>query len=421
MTAPQGYTRVDLPLDRSDEVIEVDSWGFAFTPAKDEREALTGLFNFDRARGIEVADASRGTVGTLAGVHTSFPYDLRVPGGGTVRTSGLTWVAVHQGHRRRGILKAMIDDHFTRSLARGEVVSALYASETEIYQRFGYGLAAHGLKMELARGASLRKVAGAADLTIRLETAAADAHGDAVAAVQRRMTRPGTMVEMAPVNVRDLFTDLESERNGAEQRRVAIVQDEHGPAAYAFFARKNPWVDGHGGGTTAVRTWGSATAAATQRLMSVLADLDLMSKVAVPKITIDDPLMLSLVNVRASSAAVEDNLWVRILDVPAALEARTYAADCDVVVELTDTHVPANAGAWHIAVVNGVAQVSKASADAAVQVGMSMQDLSAAYLGGVTLASLALAGLVEVHEPAALTSLSKAMCGDQLPVSNISF
>src|SRR5690606_23891261 len=121
---------------------------------------------WDRTRAIEVADPSRGTVGTLAAVHSSFQFRTRVPGGRDVPTAGLTWVGVHPGHRRRGLLRSMISDHFARSLARGEAISTLFAAETEIYQRFGYGLAAAEARATLSRGAKLRPVDGSDRLIV---------------------------------------------------------------------------------------------------------------------------------------------------------------------------------------------------------------------------------------------------------------
>ena len=253
MTTPHGYRRVDLPIDRSDEVMDVDGWGFSFTPRRKEARALLDVFEYSRGRGIEIADAAHGEVGSLAAVHTSFAHDLRLPGGGSILTSGLTWVAVHPGHRRRGLLTSMLHDHFSRSLERGEVISTLTASEPPIYQRFGYGMASMTCRLQLPRGAALRPVPGADDLTIRLENADVAKHADAVRQVQSRMDRPGTMVTLADPILKDLFIDVPALRGGAERLRIAIVEDADGPAAYALFFRKTDWDNGHPNGATTIK------------------------------------------------------------------------------------------------------------------------------------------------------------------------
>src|SRR6187401_2828778 len=94
---------------------------------------------------------------------------MPVPGG-TIACSGLTWVGARPDQRRRGLLRAAIDSHFARSLARDEPISALFAAEHSIYGRFGYGSAADHVRVKLPRGAALRDVPGADELEVRLAT-----------------------------------------------------------------------------------------------------------------------------------------------------------------------------------------------------------------------------------------------------------
>src|SRR5665647_3024219 len=134
---------------------DIDTRAFPSTVTDDQLEALPMSLTWDRARGVETDD------GELVAFHGSYPYQqFPVPGARTA-VSGLTWVGVHPAHRRKGLLRSMIDDHFKRSLDRGEAVSALFAAEPAIYGRFGYGLAASDLRMKIPRGAALRDVPGA--------------------------------------------------------------------------------------------------------------------------------------------------------------------------------------------------------------------------------------------------------------------
>ncbi|MGC4174211.1 GNAT family N-acetyltransferase [Demequina sp.] len=418
MTQESPFRPVDIPFERSTELLEVDGWAFSNTPQVATEDDLKSVIDWDRARGMELADSSLGEPGTLVAVRSSHPYDMRVPGGGTVATSGLTWVGVHPGFRRRGLLTQMIDDHFSRALARGEVVSTLYAAETAIYQRFGYGAGCTSFFYSGGKGPELREVAGADDLRIDLENADVAQHAEAVRHVLARITRPGAHATIGDPLMRDLFLDPELWREGAEKLRIAVVHDADGPAAFAIFTRKLGWSNGSPDGEFSMWTWAAATGAAERRLLSVVLDLDLLAKVKMRNIAADDPFVLQLKDIRTAQFTVRDNLWVRLLDVPKALAARGYRADADVTVEITDKQLPDNAGVWRIAISGGEAHVTRTDAPADVQI--PIQELGAAYLGGVTIAALERAGLV-TGRPDAVAALSSALAGDQLPMSNVSF
>jgi GNAT superfamily N-acetyltransferase len=420
MTAPAGYRAVDLPRERGTEMLDNNSWAFVYAIRPNEVEATLDHFPFDRGRAMEVADASRGHVGSIAAVHSSFEFHMRVPGGGTVPTAGLTWVGVHQGHRRRGLLTAMMDDHFSRARARGEAVSALYAAEPAIYQRFGYGLAARDIRLTLGRSPALRGVPGSDDLTVTLESASREAHGPLVRAFQASYARPGTMTTMPDPLLAEHLDDLDSEREGAEPRRFVAVREGDTVVAWAAFRRKGAWDDFEPDGVVNVSAWGAASAAASRRLWSVLTDLDLMVRTKSWAMAVDDPLLHLLVDERAAKAIVRDNLWVRILDIKAALEGRGYAADADVVLSVADAQVPTNAGTWRLTVADGAATVEPAPG-AAADLTIGIQELGAVYLGGVRVEALAAAGLVAEHSPDAAGGLGRAMASPVAPVCGFMF
>jgi len=420
MTLRSGYQPVDIPASRSDEMLEVDGWAFANTAQIATLDDLKGVIDWERARGIEVVDSALAPEGTLVACRSSHPYEMRVPGGGTVATSGLTWVGVHSGHRRRGLLTAMIDEHFSRALARGEVVSTLYAAETEIYQRFGYGLACHSYTLNTGRGPKMRELPGSDDLRIDLMNADVSEHASVIRAVLGRLTRPGAHATVDEPLMRDLFLDPELWREGAEKLRIAVVHDDEGPAAYALFSRKAEWENGEPGGTLSAWSWAAATAAAERRLFSVILDLDLLSKVKVRGFAPDDPLVHLVSDVRGAHFGMRDNIWVRILDLPAALSARAYAADAEVIVQVTDKQLPANDGLWRLRIADGQLTATPAHEGAAADIVIAAQELGAIYLGGVTLSSLASAGLV-TGSPSAIAALSAAFAWHEKPVSPLSF
>ncbi|MFW2513752.1 GNAT family N-acetyltransferase [Demequina sp. SO4-13] len=423
MTTPQGYRLVSVDQTRASEVLHVDAFAFAFTVPDKDAGFIQDVLPWERTRAVEVADPVRGTEGTLAAVHASFKFGTRVPGGREVPTAGLSWVGVHPGHRRRGLLRAMIGDHFSRSLARGEAISTLFAAETQIYQRFGYGMAATEARVQLGRGVELRPLPGSENLIVEVDSASIERHGPTIASIQSRMTRPGTVSTLAPQTLADVLMDLEIDRDGSEELRIATVRDGDDPVAWALFQRKQEWGDTGPDGKVRVRAWGALGAAATVRLWGVLADFDLMSATHAGRFAPDDPLLLRLKDMRAAKITLTDNLWVRILDVAEALEARGYAADCDVTVQVDDSFLPQNAGVWRVLVAAGEAKVTREGAadPASADLRLDVQELGAAYLGGTTITELTRAQLVDERTPGTAAELSRAMASDVKPVANFGF
>lgn len=398
---PSGYRTIEVPETRKADFLDVDHLAFAYV-ADAEVDATQGL-TLDWTRTVALERD-----GALAAVHASHPFTLSVPGS-TVACSGLTWVGARPDHRRRGLLTSMISTHFERSLARGEPVSALFAAEPGIYGRFGYGSAADNLSLTLERGTALRAVTGSADLEIRLESADAARHTDLIRAVHRTAgaRRPGWIERPADL-LRAQLADPKAWRDGAEQLRIVTVRDADAVRGYALFRRKESWAGGNPTGTVRVAELAAQDAAATHRLWSFLLDLDLMSTVESPMLAVDDALLGLLAAARSAASRVADNLWVRLLDVPAALAARRYAAPVDVVLEVNDGLVPANAGHWRVRTgPAGQPAEVRATSDPA-DLTLDVRELGAAYLGGRSLAALASAGLVVEHRPGALLTASTA-------------
>lgn len=312
----------------------------------------------------------------------------------------------------------MIADHFARSRSRGEHVSSLIAAETAIYQRFGYALPAPSARITVPRGIGLRDVPGAGDLAVRLETASLDRHGALVRAVLARDTRPGAHATVSDPLLADQFTDPESQRGTKELLRIAIVEDSEGPAAFALFQRSLDWDANGPDGSGTVRSWSAATPAAAHRLWTVLTSFDLLTELHVDSVALDDHIMLLANDPRVLKARHIDKVWVRILDVPGALAARTYAADLDVRIAIDDPLVSTNSYTWAITARDGVASI--AATDDAADLHLDIRTLSAIYLGGVTLAHLARTGLID-GAPEALAAVSRAFRGDVMPSATFSF
>ncbi|MBO0921489.1 GNAT family N-acetyltransferase [Cellulomonas sp. zg-ZUI222] len=406
---PPGYRTVAVPADRLAEFRTTDQLAFASVPDPETEASLPFPIPQDRMMAVEAPD------GTFAAVHGSYEFAMPVPGG-TVPCAGLTWVAVRPDQRRRGLLRAMIATHLERSLGRGEPVSALFAAEAAIYGRFGYGSAADDVRLTLPRGAALRPVPGSDALTVHLERVDPDRHADLVEDLGRRAGagRPGWMPRgAAPLRVRAV-ADPPAWRHGFEPLLLATVRDGREVRGLALLARKEAWGEAGPDYTVQVRLAAALDAAATHRLWTFLLDLDLTTRVETPVLPVDDPLLHLLVDPRPARRRLADNLWVRLLDVPAALTARRYAAPLDVVLDVTDDLLPQNAGRWRVVADHaGSVDVARTTADADVR--LDVRELGALYLGGRSAAALGDAGLV-TGEAAALGTLTTAFLSPRAPV-----
>src|SRR5690606_9978450 len=152
---PAGYRFAPLGPDRREELVDLTLWAFPAGVSVEEFARHPLPLVWDRSSGVVTED------GTLVGSHASHPFARFPVPGSHAAVGGLTWVCVHPGHRRRGLLRAMVHEHLAACRERGEVASALYASEPGIYGRFGYGVASTSLTLRVPKGAPLREVPGA--------------------------------------------------------------------------------------------------------------------------------------------------------------------------------------------------------------------------------------------------------------------
>jgi len=419
---PDGYRLVRVPLSRNDEFREVDHLAFGYEPDPETVAQVPDYIEWDRAAGVEAPD------GSLAAVHASFAFALPVPGAAPVECAGLTWVGTRPDQRRRGLLSAMIADHFAHCQERGEPVSALYAAESAIYGRFGYGSAADDLRVTIQRGAALRDVQGSEELVVRFAKLDAGAHGELVERVHAAagQGRPGWIRRSTDALRGTALADPPAWRQGGEPLRLASVHDADGePRAYALLRRKEEWVDNVPKTKVVVRESAAVDAAAAHRLWSFLLDMDLTASVQSGPLPVDDRVRSLLVDARDTAPKITDNVWVRLVDVPAALAARRYSSPLDVVLDVADSRLPANAGRWRLTTgevgPDGAydVQVTRTQDDA--DLALDVRELGAAYLGGRSLAAFADAGLVQERRPGALHAASAAFAWPLAPLCSWMF
>lgn len=412
-TLPDGFDIVPLNPDRLADVLTLDTWAFPTADSLDELLKLPSPLTWERAFGVIQADRPD----ELVAMRASYPFASTPVPGGQLPVAGLTWVGVHPQWRRRGLLRAMIDDHFAHCRDRGEPLSLLFAAEAGIYGRFGYGLASRHVGLTLKRLAQLRPVPGTAGLDVRMETVSLERHGELIARLHGAVDRPGWVTRETSELEAMWLSDSPLFRNGREVERILIVERAGEPVGYALFRRKTEWGAGGPEGSVRVAETVAADPAVAHVLWSRLLDLDLTTEVTTGLLPLDDPLLSLVVDIRAAHPVEHDNLWARIIDLPTALAGRRYQADVDVVLEVADELVGANAGRWRITA-DAFAEPAVTRTEDAPDLALDVRELGAAYLGGTSLIELAGAGLVTETRPGTLQRASVAFGWPKLPVAS---
>jgi predicted acetyltransferase len=331
----------------------------------------------------------------IVGGAGAFPFELSVPGG-TVRCAGVTVVGVLPTHRRRGILTAMMRAQLDDVRARGEPIAALWASEEMIYRRFGYGLASLSCSVELPSGhASLRHPPDAR-ASVRL-VPLADAKAALAPLYERvRAVRPGMFARTDTWWETRVVADPPERRQGGGEKSCLLVELDGEPAGYALYRVHQKFEGGVSVGHVDVIEALADGPEATRELWRVLLDMDWKSTLKGYLLPIDHPLVHQLSYPRRLQLRVGDGLWVRLVDVPAALAARTYGGDGPVVLDLRDAFLAENEGRWRLE--GGAAERTDEDADLELDVG----ELGSVYLGAFTFGELVRAGVVrEAREGAA--------------------
>ena len=320
--------------------------------------------------------------GQIVGGAGVFPFELSVPGGGSLPCAGVTAVGVHPTHRRRGVLRAMMDEQLRDVHERGEPIAALWASEETIYGRFGYGIASWQgqLAVPHERDAFAEPLEASAKTRFVTPEEARGLFPPIYEAVRRE--RPG----MTSRN--DVWWEerhLRQEDDEAEApRRFVVLELDGEPQAYGIYRTHSSWEDGSSTSRLVVREALGATPQATAAIWRFLLDVDWMGSVELYLAPPDHPLLLLLATPRRARYRMGDGLWVRLVDLPVALKGRTYGGGDGepLVLEVRDAVCDWNDGRWKLD--GGECERTDAEPDLALDVSA----LGSAYLGAVSFRQL---------------------------------
>ncbi|MFF3393334.1 GNAT family N-acetyltransferase [Streptomyces sp. NPDC002669] len=387
------------------ECLELAFGGVAEPP--EQRELEEQLTEHERSLGIWDGDDVVGTAG-------AFSFRLAVPGGALVPAAGVTMVSVAATHRRRGLLTSMMRRQLDDVRALGEPIAVLTASEPVIYGRFGYGAASRQMSLTIDTSRVGLTVPEGTD-GIRLRHAKPDEALAACASVYERLVagRPGTPAHNAAWD-RKAVVDPVDERQGGSARQYVLAERDGELVGCVTYRLHPKWEATGPMGKVVVNDLGALDPAAYAALWRFLFEIDLTSTVVANNRPVDDAVLHMVSDVRRCDIRVRDSLHVRLVELGAALEARAYRAPVDVVFEVEDTFCPWNAGRWRLTGdAKGTASCRRTEDPA--DLALSVRELGAAYLGGESLSSLALAGRVRELRPGALAEASLAFSSDAEP------
>jgi predicted acetyltransferase len=344
--------------------------------------------------------------GEIVGGAGAFPFELSVPGG-SLACAGITAVGVHATHRRRGVLRAMMDTQLRDIHERGEPIAALWASEETIYGRFGYGIAAWAGELAVphewdAFAQPLEPVGRTRFVTPEEARTLFPPVYEAV-----RRERPGMTSRSE-----DWWSDRQlrmPEQEAQAPRRFVVLEVDGEPLGYAIYRTHFSFDDGSATSRLGVREALGATPQATAAIWRFLLDVDWMASVEVSLAPPDHPLFLLVATPRRMRYRMGDELWVRLVDVAAALSGRAYGEAGPLVLEVRDAFCEWNDGSWRLD--RGECTQTDDEPDLALDVSA----LGCAYLGAVSFTQLREALRVEELKEGAVARADALFAWRPLP------
>lgn len=351
----------------------------------------------------------RGRVAANLGV---IETDVSLPGGARLPVAAITAVGVAQTMRRRGLLTRLMDASLAEARKQGEPVAALFASESAIYGRYGFGVAADHRSYNVER-ARIR-FRDPVDVRLVEETTPEGALA-AWPAIQQRLgdERGGCVGNNAGMWQLNLAVDPPNWRDGATARRLVEVPGR----GYATYRVKADEAGLLPTGEVRVAEVFATDPEAYAALWQHLLDIDLTARITTWIRPVDDALPHLVTDPLALHAAAGPPMYVRILDLPRVLDQRTYAAAGSATIEVVDPAGPVD-GRWRLEVgEETVCEPTSADPD----VTLPVDALASVVFGSVPPTALADARRLTEHRPGAARHLGRLLAVDRAPWSPVMF
>ncbi len=342
---------------------------------------------------------------------------LTLPGGdgpcAELAVDAVTNVTVSATHRRRGLMSRMLEDSLRAARERGDAVSILIAAEWPIYGRFGYAPATVGADYVFRRSRRGAQCAGEPGRVRQVERDEFGAVAPAVFAAARRW-RAGQVDRGGEWWNRVL--GLEGYPPSETLPHYWLLHEgDEGPdgllawKATSDFGLLPPLA------TAQVWDLAAAGGAAYRDLWAYLSGIDAVDDIRIADRPVDEPVRWLLEDARTLVMTQHvDFLWLRLLDVPAALSARRYAVPGDLVLEVIDEDVSRFAsGRFRLTAAADAVECAPTQDPPDVEI--TQQALATIDLGGFRLAPLLLAGVAREHTPGTLTRLDLMFSTSRAP------
>ncbi|MHC5262862.1 GNAT family N-acetyltransferase [Streptomyces sp. UC4497] len=403
---PDDREAIDVRAVTEDELPEwcrTLNTGFLRPPTASPQTVAKRRAHFDLPR-TRAAFAPAGGGGTRqVATFRSFAQELTVPGGATVPTDAITNVTVSPTHRRRGLLSRMMAADLAEAKERGDVAATLIAAEYPIYGRFGFGPATttttweidvvrsgvdarwsgpgDGGRVDLSDAEEIRKVGPELHTKLRGRVAGLVSRGE-----QWWQYNTGLWPTPEDPWTEPFYAVYRNARGEVE-----------GLVAYRTEARFNDHVQPTC--TAKVQDLLALTPAAERALWHFVCSVDWVTVVESGHRAPDDLLPDLLPDPRAARVTQQaDFLWVRILDVVRAMEARSYDTSGEIAFEVLDPAGLAG-GRFTLTAASGGAVCSPDAASP--QLTVEVRELGAMWLGGESAVRLAALGRIVEHEEGA--------------------
>ena len=256
------------------------------------------------------------------------------------------------------MMRAQLDDVHER----GEPLALLWASEETIYGRFGYGMASACGDVSIPKEYSAYARPFEREGTLRIVEAGRGAPA-LPARVGQGTARRSRGCSGAPGTGGSTGSSSRRPEPREVPKRFVVLERDGRPDGYAIYRHKPKWEDGVSSSELEVVEAVALDGRPTAEIWRYLLDIDWAARTTAHLLPVDHALWWLLATPRRMRMRVGDGLWARLVDVGAALSARTYATDGALVLDVVDEFCPWNEGTWRLA--DGVAKRSKSSPSSA--------------------------------------------------------
>ncbi len=347
-------------------------------------------------RGVWLPEDAYGAGPVPVATTSWFDKDLNC-GRGMLPLRMITDVTTSPAHRRRGLVRRLMEDSLDDAVARDVPLAALTVSEATIYGRWGFGAATFTQDVEIDTGPrfALRSFADPG----RVELVDPRTSWDLIRGQLDRLHVRSRGSVGLPQFYEPFLTGRWNFRERSEDKdlraAVHLTADETVDAIALY---KPDGRDSQDQRKIRVPLLLSESPEGYLGLWQFLAGIDLVRTLTYDTFAPDDPLRWALHDMNALKVKAESEfLWVRVLDVPRSLAARPWAADGEVVLDVTDAQGHA-AGRWLVRTSDGVAEVEATDRDG--ELSFDAETLGSLYLSGVGIETLHHAGRITGPEDA---------------------